>query len=206
MRTKITDISELKTVLIEILKEIHPHPISLRKGKIIKTYTTDDKYVADVEVLLNNDNKDETFPIIASMEIPVIIAGNGRGIIAPPDVGALCDIDFYNGDINYPRISNFRTNKEMPKVEKGEMIIANSKDSYIKIKEKGEMIIINGKDSYIKIKADNTIEVKADKVVVDSSDIKLGGDSALLGFLTQDCPCQFTGALHTNFTSKVKGE
>ena len=208
---------ELKTILTSILNELYPHPITLRKAKVIKTYDAEDTYLCDVEVLNNDESVDESYPIISKVRIPQIVAGENRGIIAPPAIDSLCDISFYNGDINYPVVSNFRVTTSFAKAKMDELNIANSNDTYIKMDKEG-MLTIKSKTVAVEcsdatVEAKNTVAVKcseatveADSVVVESDGIKLGSKSAKLGFVTSDCICQFTGALHPKFTKKVTGE
>jgi uncharacterized protein involved in type VI secretion and phage assembly len=46
--------------------------------------------------------------VIPKVEIPILWAGDKRGVVCPPTPGMLCDIEYYDGDPDYPRISNFR--------------------------------------------------------------------------------------------------
>lgn len=215
---------EIKSILTSILSELYPHPATLRKAKVIKTYDAEDTYLCDVEILNNDESVDESYPIISKVRIPQIVAGEGRGIIAPPEVDSLCDISFYNGDINYPVVSNFRVTTSFAKAKMDELHIANSSETFIKMDKEGiltiksEKVVVDCKDATVTadtvvVESSKTVDiecadatVKADTVVVDSKDIKLGSKSAKLRLVTQDCPCQFTGAPHLKFTAKVWGE
>lgn len=219
-----TDKTELITLIKSILAEIYPMGKSVRKGKIIKAYATGDKYYCDVEILKNDDTADENEPQINGVEIPVIWAGVNRGIICPPQADMLCDIEYYSGDPNYPRISNFRPNAKLPKAELDEFVLQQSPDTIFKIKADGSYEI-TGKDIKLTLTGDAEIkvdgdmkaeisgnlkvkssesEITADKVLVKSDDVNLGAAGGE-GLVMQSCVCQFTGAPHPKFTQKVKG-
>ncbi len=118
-----------------------------RKGKIVATYASDGKYFADVQPLLNNESPDEKEPILPQVEIPVLWGGPERGVVCPPQVGTLCDITYYDGDPNYPRISNFRwQNNKAPECEVGAFVIQSGPGAMIKIDAKKNIIHITPAD------------------------------------------------------------
>ncbi len=207
---------EIKCILTSILRELYPHPATLRKAKVIKTYDAEDTYLCDVEILNNDESVDESYPIISKVRIPQIVAGEGRGIISPPAVDSLCDISFYNGDINYPVVSNFRVTTSFAKAKIDELHIANSSETFIKMDKEGiltiksntvaveckEATVISSKT--VDIDCDDAT-VKAKTVVIDSSDIKLGSKTASFGIINESSICQFTGLPHVALNKTVKG-
>lgn len=107
----------------------------VRKAKIVATYPAEDgRYWADVQPLRNDDSVDENEPVIPRVEIPIMWAGPNRGVICPPLVDSLCDLEYYDGDPDFPRISNFRwTGNGAPTCEVGAYVIHHSDGTYIKI-------------------------------------------------------------------------
>ena len=79
-----------------------------RKAKVVTAYASDGQYFADVQPLRNDETPDPNEPIIPHVEIPILWGGPNRGLVCPPQAGTLCDLSYYDGDPNYPRISNFR--------------------------------------------------------------------------------------------------
>jgi hypothetical protein len=113
-----------------------------RKGRVVKAYASDGQYWADVQPLRNDDSDDAAEPVITRIEIPILWGGPERGIVCPPAVGTLCDITYYDGDPDYPRISNFRWARNMaPACELGGFIIQQSPNVYIQITPAGKLLI-----------------------------------------------------------------
>ena len=79
-----------------------------RKARVVASYASDGKYYADVQPLRNDETVDDAEPVVPKVEIPVIWAGPRRGVVCPPVEGTHCDLSYYDGDPNFPRISNFR--------------------------------------------------------------------------------------------------
>ncbi len=114
-----------------------------RKGRIVKSYPSNGQYWADVQPLRNDDSDDTNEPVLTRIEIPVIWAGPLRGIVCPPTVGTLCDITYYDGDPDYPRISNFRWVRNMaPACQLNEFIIQQSPNVFIRITPAGKLEIV----------------------------------------------------------------
>ena len=80
----------------------------VKKAEIVKTYSSDGRYWADVQPLLNDESPDPLEPVVVKVEIPVIWGGPDRGVVCPPAKGTRCDLSYYDGDPDFPRISNFR--------------------------------------------------------------------------------------------------
>ena len=79
-----------------------------RKGKIVGVYASDGQYFADVQPLRNDESADENEPVVPRVALPVLWGGPNRGVVCPPQAGTLCDLAYYDGDPNYPYISNIR--------------------------------------------------------------------------------------------------
>lgn len=124
----------LKRVLELAMPDLRHYYRVPRKGRVVKSYASDGSYWADVQPLRNDDSDDANEPVIPRVEIPVIWGGPERGIVCPPSAGTLCDITYYDGDPNYPRISNFRWAKNTaPNCDLDELIIQHSPEVFIKI-------------------------------------------------------------------------
>jgi len=147
----------------------------LKKGKIFRTYASDGKYYVDVQILRNDESVDENEPILAKVELPVIWGGENKGIVCPPVVGTLCDVEYYDGDPNFPRISNIRwKGNKAPEVEIGGFIIQQTPETYIKIDASGNIKIkCKGNldiESSVNIKGDLSIDgnINATGKIIDS--------------------------------------
>jgi hypothetical protein len=79
-----------------------------KKALVVGTYASNGVYFCDVQPLHNDDSIDIAEPVIQKVEIPVMWAGPMRGVVCPPAPGTYCDLTYYDGDPNYPRVSNFR--------------------------------------------------------------------------------------------------
>ena len=101
-------LSLLKRALELAMPDLRAYYRMTRKAKIVASYASDGRYFADVQPLRNDESPDQAEPVIPQVEIPIMWGGPKRGIVCPPAVGTLCDLSYYDGDPNYPRISNFR--------------------------------------------------------------------------------------------------
>lgn len=136
---------DLKNLLKRVVELVMPnlrHYYRLpRKGRVVKSYASDGSYWADVQPLRNDDSVDAREPIITRIEIPILWGGPERGVVCPPAVGTLCDITYYDGDPDYPRISNFRwARNKAPGCELGGFIIQQKPGVYIKITPAGNIV------------------------------------------------------------------
>ncbi len=130
--------SDLSTLLKRVVELVMPDLRSyyrvVRKARVVKTYASNGRYFCDVQPLRNDESPDPNEPVMPKVEIPVLWAGPKRGVVCPPEVGTYCDLEYYDGDPNYPRISNFRWHgNEAPGVEIGALIIQKAPGTSIKI-------------------------------------------------------------------------
>ena len=137
------DLKKLLQRAIELVMPNLRHYYRLpRKGRVVKAYASNGEYWADVQPLRNDDSDDANEPVISRIEIPILWGGPERGIVCPPTAGTLCDITYYDGDPDYPRISNFRWAKnEAPSCELGGFIIQQSRGVYFLITAAGKLEI-----------------------------------------------------------------
>lgn len=131
-----------------------------RKGLIVKSYASDGSYWADVQPLRNDESADKAEPVISRVEIPVLWGGPERGVVCPPAEGTLCDITYYDGDPNYPRISNFRWQKNSaPGCDLGAFIIQQRPGVYIEISAAGQIINTTDADKLNTVDGDKIEEI-----------------------------------------------
>lgn len=153
-----------------------------RKAKIVATYASDGRYYADVQPLRNDESPDESEPVIPQVEIPIIWGGSRRGIVCPPAIGTLCDLSYYDGDPNYPRISNFRwQGNQSPECGIDELIIQQQPGVSLKIEKDGSFITISPKDWTVRIDGNAKIEANGNVEVMASGDslVKASGTLTL---------------------------
>ena len=167
--------SDLKTLLKRVFELIMPDLRSYyrvaRKARVVKTYASDGHYWADVQPLRNDESVDENEPVIPKIEIPIIWAGPKRGIVCPPLVGSYCDLSYYDGDPDYPRISNFRWHgNEAPECEIGGCIIQSEPGTYIKIDAAKKIILVTPADIEETAGGNKTVSISGNK------DEQIGGN------------------------------
>lgn len=137
------DLKELLKRVVElVMPNLRHYYRLLRKGRVVKAYASDGQYWADVQLLRNDESDDVNEPVITKVEIPILWGGPERGVVCPPTVGTLCDVEYYDGDPNYFRISNFRWAKnKAPACELGGFIIQQSPGVHFLIKPDGSFEI-----------------------------------------------------------------
>ncbi|WP_051283810.1 hypothetical protein [Desulforegula conservatrix] len=137
-----------------------------KKARVVKAYESDGKYWADVQPLRNDESVDENEPVVSKVEIPVIWAGPDRGVICPPTEGSYCDLSYYDGDPNYPRISNFRWHgNKAPGCETGAFIIQSGPGCHIKIDAEKNIIQVTPSDINMKAGGSMKIEITGDVII-----------------------------------------
>lgn len=130
-----TDLLALMKRVVELaMPNLRNYYRITRKAKVVATYASDGTYWADIQPLRNDDSVDESEPVIPKVEIPIIWAGPLRGVVCPPLPGTHCDLTYYDGDPDYPRISNFRWHiSAAPTCEVDAFIIQQTPGVHIKI-------------------------------------------------------------------------
>ncbi|OQY20072.1 MAG: baseplate assembly protein [Desulfobacteraceae bacterium 4572_35.1] len=170
--------SDLKNLLKRVVELVMPNLRAYyrmpRKGLVVKSYASDGRYYADVQPLRNDDSVDNNEPVIPKVEIPILWGGPERGVVCPPEVGTLCDITYYDGDPDYPRLSNFRwQSNKAPVCELGGFIIQQKPGVYIKITAEGNIVHKTPSDRINEIGGNKTETVGADW------NINVGGSAAI---------------------------
>jgi hypothetical protein len=138
-----------------------------KKARVVATYASDGKYYCDVQPLRNDESADEREPVVPKVEIPILWAGPRRGVVCPPVVGTFCDLSYYDGDPNYPRISNFRWHDmDAPEAALEEFVIQLEPGVEIRIDRQKHIVALTpenvrteaGQDIIRKAGKDRTIE------------------------------------------------
>lgn len=137
----------LKRIVELVMPDLRSYYRVVRKARVVKSYASAGKYWADVQPLRNDDSQDPAEPVIPKVEIPIIWGGPNRGIVCPPAKGTYCDLEYYDGDPDFPRISNFRWHgMKAPDIDIGGMIIQKEPGTYLKIDAKNNIIFVTPAD------------------------------------------------------------
>ncbi len=141
---KDTDFKSLLKKTVElVMPDLRGYYRVVRKARVVKTYASDGRYWADVQPLRNDNSVDANEPVIPKVEIPIMWGGPQRGVVCPPAVGTYCDLSYYDGDPNYPRISNFRWHgMEAPSIEIDGFVIQQEPGVYIEIDAQNNIEIV----------------------------------------------------------------
>lgn len=159
----------VKQVIEIAMPDMRHHYRTTRKGKIVAVYPSEGgNYYADVKPLRNDDTEDENEPVVPKVEIPVMWGGQGRGVVCPPGEGALCDLSYYDGDPNYPRISNMRGNSGTPSAALNEFVIQLEPGVEIRIDAQKRMIFLTSADWKVNVEGKAEIAAK-DGVKIDGN-------------------------------------
>jgi len=145
-----------------------------RKARVVNAYASDGKYFADVQPLRNDETDDPKEPLIPRVEIPIMWGGPQRGIVCPPAVGTLCDLSYYDGDPNYPRISNFRWQGNVaPECGLGELIIQQTPGVSLKIEKDGSFLTVSPKDWTVEVGGNAVIKAAGNATVEAAGSLTL---------------------------------
>jgi hypothetical protein len=160
-----SDFTALIKRVVELVKpDLRHYYRVVRKARVTATYASDGKYWADVQPLRNDESVDPDEPVIPKVEIPIYWGGPKRGLVCPPEAGTYCDLEYYDGDPNYPRISNFRWHEHAaPDVEIGGLIIQREPGTHIKIDAENNIIHVTPTDRKSDIGGDRTEAIGGDK-------------------------------------------
>ena len=179
-------LSVLKRAIELCMPDFRHYYRTTRKAKVVASYASDGKYYADVQPLRNDDTPDPAEPVVPKVEIPVMWGGPKRGIICPPAEGTHCDLSYYDGDPNYPRISNFRwLGNESPECGLTELVIQQEPGVSIKIDDGHNVITVtptnieNTAGKNWTATAGSTATIKAMQIVLEGNQTSTGEGGAL---------------------------
>ncbi|MFV0423750.1 baseplate assembly protein [Oleidesulfovibrio sp.] len=170
-----SDVLDLLRQAIEFaMPDLRHYLRPVKKGKVVAVYASDGNYFCDVQPLRNDEAVDEKEPVISKVEIPVLWGGPDRGVVCPPVVGVHCDITYYDGDPNYPRISNFRWHgMNAPKADLNEFIIQLEPGVSIHIDKEKQVVTLTPEN--VNTEAGKNWTVKAG----DNAQIEAGKDATV---------------------------
>ncbi|GEM_PF-487039 len=175
-----TDVLTLMKRVVELaMPNLRAYYRITRKAKVVATYASKGVYYADVQPLRNDDSVDEKEPVIPRVEIPIMWAGPLRGVVCPPLPGTHCDLTYYDGDPDYPRISNFRWHvSQAPECEVDAFIIQKTPGVHIKIDSESNIIHFTPADRINEIgtNRDEKIGVNNTRLVGSDENITVGGN------------------------------
>ncbi len=159
------------------------------KAEVVRTYACSGQYWADVQPLLNDESVDENRDVVERVEIPVTIGGSGKGIVSPPLKGTKCVLGYFDGDPDYPWISNFRwSNGNAPAVAEKETIIQSQEGVSIKF----------GADNKITVLTSGNVDIECVKAAINASGKTVLSGSVLELNGNSDFAVKFT-MLNTGF-------
>ncbi len=171
-----------------------------KKARIAAAYAADGSYYADVQPLRNDGTEDAAEPLIPRVELPVLWGGPDRGVVCPPEVGSLCDVSYYDGDPNYPFISNIRWGggNATPCAELKEFVIQLENGVEIRIDKEKQIVTLTPQN--VKTEAGKGWTVKAG----DNASIEAGSKATITagGEITLEAPQIFQNG---NVTTKGAG-
>lgn len=132
---------------------------------------------------------DENEPVVPRVALPVLWGGPNRGVVCPPQEGTLCDLAYYDGDPNYPYISNIRwgMGKDAPRAELNEFVIQLENGCEIRIDKEKQVVTLTPENVRTKAGKAWTVEAKevlvrgAEKVTVEAPEIFQNGNVTTRG-------------------------
>lgn len=146
-----------------------------KKARVVAVYESSGEYFCDVQPLRNDESADPKEPVVPRVALPVLWGGPDRGVVCPPVVGALCDLSYYDGDPNYPFISNIRWGGGMnaPRAELNEFVIQLENGVEVRIDKEKRVVTLTPQD--VKTEAGKDWTVKAG----DNAIIRAGKEATL---------------------------
>ena len=132
-----------------------------KKAKVVAVYESSGEYFCDVQPLRNDESADPKEPVVPRVALPVLWGGPDRGVVCPPVTGALCDLSYYDGDPNYPFISNIRWGGGMsaPKAALNEFVIQLENGVEIRIDQEKRVVTLTPQE--VRTEAGKNCTVKA---------------------------------------------
>lgn len=186
-----------------------------RKARVAAVYASDGEYFCDVQPLRNDESADPKEPLVPCVALPVLWGGPDRGVVCPPVAGALCDLSYYDGDPNYPFISNIRWGGGMnaPKAALNEFVIQLENGVELRIDKEKRVVTLTpqdvrteaGKNWTVKVGKDANIEAQS-VARVKAPTIELWGHVACKSFDgSGKGSAEFDGDVRINGSQEVTG-
>ena len=184
-----------------------------RKAKVVASYPADGQYFVDVQPLRNDESPDDSEPVVPHVAVPIIWGGPNRGVVCPPAVGSLCDLSYYDGDPNYPFISNIRwgLGQSTPQAELNEFVIQLEPGVEIRINREKKIITLTPADVNTEagqtwtVKAGTTATVEAPLIILKGNVTTTGADGGT-GIVSECANRTQNGSLEINGALTVNGD
>ena len=161
-----------------------------RKARIVAVYACNGEYFADVQPLRNDESPDPKEPVVPRVALPVLWGGPDRGVVCPPVSGVLCDLAYYDGDPNYPYISNIRWGGGMnaPHAELNEFVIQLENGVEIRIDKEKRIVTLTPQN--VATEAGKGWTVKAgEQAVVEAPTVLIKGMQSVTLEAPVICQC-----------------
>lgn len=141
---------DLKEALKRLVAPAAISPFALvRKARVVATHDSGGTanaanacYSIDVQPLKAAGDTDEDWPVIRDVELPLLWAGQNRGVFGLPAVGAVVRLGFYEADPGRPYIeAAIADGLVVPNHPAGSLLIQHSTGTAIEITAEGKVII-----------------------------------------------------------------
>lgn len=184
-----------------------------KKAKVVASYASDGQYFVDVQPLRNDESPDSSEPVVPHVAVPVIWGGPNRGIVCPPAVGTMCDLAYYDGDPNYPFISNIRwgLGQGAPECALEEFVIQLEPGVEIRIDRQKKVVILTPQAVETEagktwtVRAGQTAWIEAPQIILKGNVTTSGADGGT-GRVTENADRTQNGSLTINGDFSVNGD
>ena len=225
-------IDTMRKVIELAMPDLRHYYRMTKKARVVASYASDGQYFVDVQPLRNDETPDAKEPIVPHVALPVLWGGPNRGVVCPPEVGALCDLSYYDGDPNYPYISNVRWDSGMsaPIAELKEFVIQFENGVEIRIDKDRNIVSLTPADWKVEVggnasitaggdatvEAAGTLTLRAPQIVKEGNETARGHGGGMgtvqekdhrkhEGSYTLNGPASFSGAVTMNGPLTVTG-
>lgn len=183
-----------------------------RKARVVASYASNGEYFVDVQPMRNDETDDASEPVVPHVAVPVLWGGPDRGVVCPPAVGTFCDLSYYDGDPNYPFISNIRwgLGQNTPKAELNEFVVQLEPGVEIRIDKEKKIINLTLKDIESEagqnwtVKAGQIAKIEAPQIILQGN-VTTSGAGGDTGTVTENANRTQNGSLTINGSFSVNG-
>lgn len=184
------DSKQLKDLMRKIVRSMFPemsgyqYPIKARVAKLhtaggrVTEYNK--RYSVDVQPLKQDGSVDATKPVIPDVPIDIIWAGNKRGILCLPPVGAIVRVEFYYWDAAMPFVSAVLGDEyNVPEHPGDSLVIQQADGTAVVIEPDGKIKIETGSSKLVIDKSALSITAKTITVNGGAISVDTGGNIAI---------------------------